>query len=91
MVPFVWKPAHSFAAIAVCTMGGVLGTLAAWLQSPIYRYCQSFSALRLPGCTRAAFGGIPKLALYWHWPLFGIAVFGIAFYIVMRLRAATSR
>jgi hypothetical protein len=64
MVPFVWKPAHSFAAIAVCTMGGVLGTLAAWLQSPIYRYCQSFSALRLPGCTHAAFGGIPKLALY---------------------------
>jgi hypothetical protein len=38
MVPFVWKPAHSFDAIAVCTMGGMLGTLAAWLQSPMYRF-----------------------------------------------------
>jgi len=47
--------------------------------------------MRQPGCTRAAFGGIAKLALYWYWPLFGILVFGIAFYIVMRLRASTSR
>jgi hypothetical protein len=88
MEPFVWKPAHSFAAVAVCTMGGMLGTLAAWLQSPIYLYCQSFAFMRQPGCTRAAFGVVPKLALYWHWPLFGILVFGIAFYLAMRLRAA---
>jgi hypothetical protein len=46
MEPFVWKPAHSFAAVAVCTMGGMLGTLAAWLQSPIYLYCQSFAFMR---------------------------------------------
>ncbi|MBI3506744.1 MAG: hypothetical protein HY059_18050 [Proteobacteria bacterium] len=81
-----WKPAHKLAGVAVCVIGGVVGTLAAWLQSPFYRVCQTSFLSRQPECRRALYGWIPKLSLYWPWSLTGIAIFGFVFYAVMQRR-----
>lgn len=82
-LPF-WNPARRLAATAACVMGGVIGTLAAWLQSPFYRLCQSPLLGKQPECRRALYGWIPKLSLYWPWTLMGAVLFGLLFYAAMK-------
>jgi len=78
--------AHRLVAIAVAVMGWVLGTLAAWTQSPLYKYCQIAFAERPPECRRALYGWIPKLALYWHWPVATVLLFGSIYFVVAGVR-----
>jgi hypothetical protein len=82
------KPANRLAVFAVGTMGWVIGTLLAWLNSPLYKHCQTLFPGRSLECRRALYGWIPRFALYWPWPILGAAVFAAAFVLALRLRRA---
>jgi hypothetical protein len=82
------KPANRLAVFAVGTMGWVVGTLYAWLNSPLYQHCQTLFPGRSLECRRALYGWIPRFALYWPWPILGAAAFATAFILAMRWRHA---
>jgi hypothetical protein len=85
MNPLQWKREHQLAWILVGVLGGMVGLLFAWVESPAHRVAAS-----LPGLNQAnAFLiWLPRIGSYWHWPAFGIAIAALAFYVVMLFRCA---
>jgi hypothetical protein len=80
-----WQPVHRLALFGVSTLGWVVGTLAMWLRSPLYRQCQAHLPAWSPDCRRALYGWIPKFSLYWPWPVLGAIVFGATYLVLMRI------
>jgi hypothetical protein len=86
MNPLRWKPEHQLAWLLICVIGGAVGLLFSWFQSPFYRISASSMSGEWANPARVFFVWLPNIGLYWPWPLFGAVIPGLAFYVFQLLR-----
>jgi len=78
MNPLGWKREHQLAGLLVCVIGGIVGLLFGWLQTPFSRDQQA---------TAFFLEWISNLHWYWPWPLLGALLAGLTFYVAKLLTA----
>ena len=83
--PLQWRREHQLAAIVIVALGGLLGLLFAWIESPAHR---TAALLRLSQ-SQAFLVWLPHIDSYWHLPASGAATAGLAFYALMLLKRAS--
>jgi len=81
MNPQHWSREHQIAAVAISIIGALIGSLFAWLESPIHTLVTHELSGPMSDYT-AAFSVWLFHAHYWPWPLFGFVIAALAFYAV---------
>jgi hypothetical protein len=80
MNPSHWKPEHQVGGVLTCVLGGVVGLLFAWAESPfrnlsIHSVSGEWSDYTTVFLTWLGSGH------YWPWPLLGSVIARLAFYV----------
>jgi hypothetical protein len=86
MNPLRWRREHQLAWFLICVIGGIVGLLSAWFQSPFYAISHASLSGEFANSTRVFFVWLPNVALYWPWPMFGAVISGLTFYVFQLLR-----
>jgi hypothetical protein len=76
--PLNWKREHQLAWLLTCALGGVVGLFTAFWRT-------EWAATYEAGQTFPTWLGFPLF--YWPWPMFGVVIAGLLFYIVKLLKA----
>jgi|GEM_PF-5351506 len=83
-----WSPALKLAGLGTVAIGWVMGTLCAWIATPLFKACQTSFLVRHAECRRALYGWIPKFHHYGLWSIAGAVLFAAAFVAYLRWRQA---
>jgi hypothetical protein len=86
MNPLRWSREHQLAWVLICLIGGIVGLLFAWFQSPLYAISHASLSGEFANSTRMFFVWLQNVGLYWPWPMFGAFISGMAFYVFELLR-----